>query len=106
MKLCWWRHRQELWRHNLLFQITINLRKTKVAIFADIIKIITTFIKIILKVSEKVKRFRNYGSKCNLHLFLDITKSASLGWKNSDVSRTQGVYQVIEIFFESSLDKV
>ena len=36
--------------------------------FADIIKIVTIFIKTILKDSRNVKRIRNYVTKCNLHL--------------------------------------
>ena len=59
-----------------LFQNTITLRRPGVAIFADIIKIITRFIKEIFKDSRKPKRIRNYVLKCNLYLFLDITKFA------------------------------
>ena len=36
----------------------------------------------------------------------DITKIAEFGWKNADVSRTQGMCHVIYVFFESSLGKV
>ena len=36
------------------------LRRSGVAIFADIIKIVTMFIKAIIKDSKKVKRIRNY----------------------------------------------
>ena len=44
-----------------------------VAIFADIIKIVTMFIKTIIKDSIKVKRIRNYVlSKCNLYLYFWI----------------------------------
>ena len=43
-----------------------------VAIFADIIKIITRFIKKIFKDSRKVTRIRNYVSKCNLYLYFLI----------------------------------
>ena len=39
-----------------------------VAIFADIIKIVTVFIKTIFKDSIKVKKIRNYVSKWNLYL--------------------------------------
>ena len=37
---------------------------------------------------------------------LDIAKFADFQWKNVDISRTQGVFHVINIFFESSLGKV
>ena len=46
---------------------------SKVAIFADIIKIVTMFIKRIFKDSKKVTI--NYVSKCNLYLlFLVLAK--------------------------------
>ena len=82
--------------------ITFNLKyicfkKAGVAIFADIIKILTMFIITIYKDSRKVKINRNYISKYNL--YLDIAKLVDSGWKNADVSRTQGVCHVIHIFF-------
>ena len=73
----------------------------------DIIKIITIYIKTIFKDSKEFKRVRNYVSKCNLYLFLQIAKFVFIiGEKNADVSRTQGVCHVIHIFFGSSLGKV
>ena len=42
----------------------------------------------------------------SIFVFLDITKVANLRWRNSDVSRTQGVCRVIYIFFGSSLGKL
>ena len=55
-----------------LFQNTFILRKLGVAIFADIIKIVTIFIRTIFKDSNKVKIIENYGSKCNLYLYILI----------------------------------
>ena len=52
-----------------LFQNTLTLRRPGVVIFADIIKILTMFIKTITKDSRKVKRIRNYVSKSNLYLY-------------------------------------
>ena len=52
--------------------ITFVLRRSGVAIFADTIKIITMFIKAIIKDSRKVKRIRNYVSKSNLYLYFLI----------------------------------
>ena len=49
-----------------IFQKTLILRRSGAAIFADIIKIVTMFIETIFKDSIKVKRIRNYVSKCNL----------------------------------------
>ena len=42
----------------------------------------------------------------SISVFLYIAKSVDFQWKNADVSRTQGVYHEIYIFFGSSLDKV
>ena len=47
-------------------------KKAWVAIFADIIKIITMFIKKVFKDSKRVKKIRNYVSKCNLYLYFFI----------------------------------
>ena len=51
------------------FSRDLILRRFRVAIFADIIKIITMFFKTIIKDPRKVKRIRNYASKPNLHLY-------------------------------------
>ena len=52
-----------------LLQNTFILRRPGVAIFADIIKIITGFIEKMFKDSRKVKKIRNYVPKCNLYLY-------------------------------------
>ena len=52
-----------------LFQNAFVLRKSRVAILADIIKIVTIFIKTMFRDSKKVKRIRNYVSKSNLYLY-------------------------------------
>ena len=41
----------------------------------------------------------------SISVFLDITKFADFRWKNADVSRTQWLCHVIDIFFGSSLGK-
>ena len=43
-----------------------------VAMFADIIKIVTMFIKTILKDSRKIRAIRNYVFKWNLYLYFLI----------------------------------
>ena len=48
------------------------LRRPRVAIFTDIIKIVTKFIKTIFTYSRKVKRIGNYVSKCTLYLYFLI----------------------------------
>ena len=45
------------------------LRWPRVATFADINKVLTMFINTIFKNSKKVKRIRNYVSKCNQYLY-------------------------------------
>ena len=51
------------------FQNILILRRPGVTIFADIIKIVTIFIKTITQDSKKVKRIINYVSKSNLYLY-------------------------------------
>ena len=53
IKFCCWRHSQEKWRHNLYFEI--SLRYPGEVYFADIIRIVTMFIKKILKTEKKLK---------------------------------------------------
>ena len=65
IKICWCR-RQKLWPHNLFLKY---LHFKKVAIFPDIIKIVTIFIKTIIQDSRNVKRIMNYVSKSNLYLY-------------------------------------
>ena len=50
----------------------LYFKKTVVANFAGIIKIVAMFIKTIFKDSRKIKRIRNYVSKCNLYLYFFI----------------------------------
>ena len=57
-----------------------------------------------LKTKKKVKIITNYVPKCNLYLY--FLRYQNLMMKNADVSRTQGVCHVIDIFFDSSLGKV
>ena len=54
---------------NPLFENTFILRSPEVAIFADIFKIVTMFIKKFFKETRKFKRIFNYVSKCNLYLY-------------------------------------
>ena len=55
-----------------LFQNTYILRMPRVAIFADTMKFVIMFIKIISKDSKRVKRIKNYVSKYNLYLYFLI----------------------------------
>ena len=80
IKYCRWCHRQELWRHNLYF------KRPRVAIFADIIKIITMFIKRIFKDSKNVKRIRNYVSRFNLYLYFLIYQNLLISGEKSLIS--------------------
>ena len=64
-----------------LFQNIVILRRPGVAIFADIIKIITRSIKQIFKDSGKAKRTRNCVLKCNLYLYFLIWQSSLISSK-------------------------
>ena len=50
------------------FSKNLYFKKAGVAIFADIIKVLTTFFKTILKDSGKVIRIRSYESEWNVYL--------------------------------------
>ena len=47
---------------------SLYFKSPRVAIFADIIKIVAMFIKTIFKDSKIVKRIRDNVSRCNLYL--------------------------------------
>ena len=51
------------------FQNALTLRRPGVAIFVDVIKIVTMFIKTIIQDSRKLKKIINYVSKSNLYLY-------------------------------------
>ena len=70
------------------------------ASFADIIKILTMFIKTNFNNSKKVKKNKLCIKTLSLSVFLDITKTADFQGKNDDVSTTQGMCQVIYIFVD------
>ena len=57
------------------FKKTFISRKPGVSIFGEIIKILSMFIKKILKDSRKVRRIRNYISKWNLYLYFWILQN-------------------------------
>ena len=50
----------------------VFLRRPRVAIFANIIKIVIMFIKISLKWQKIFLKIRNYVSKCNRYLYYFI----------------------------------
>ena len=55
---------------------------------------------------EDPKKFKGFRIQNSIPVFLDILKIADFWSKNADVSRTQGVCQVIYVVFGSSLGKV
>ena len=69
-----------------LFQNIVILRRRGVAIFADIIKIITRFTKKIFRDSRKVQRIRSYVSKCNLYLYFLIWQNLLISGKKMLIS--------------------
>ena len=61
------------------------------------------FIKKIFKDSIKVKRIRNYASKCSLYLCICISWYNNISWFLVIKCWCQGGYRMIHIFFELSL---
>ena len=55
-----------------LFQNIFISRKPRVAVFADISKIVTMFFTTIFKDSKILKKIRDYEPKCNLYLYFLI----------------------------------
>ena len=78
-KNCWWRHRKKLDVVNFISKY-LYFKKTRVTIFADIIQIVTIFIKTIFKNSKNFKRIRK--KLCTkmepVFVFLDFR------WKHAD----------------------
>ena len=56
--------------------------RSGVAISADIIKIITMFIKAVFKDLTKIKRIRNYVPKCNMYLYFLISQDVVIFGEN------------------------
>ena len=81
--------------HNFYFKIMI-LRRSKVANFDDIIKIMTMFIKKNLKDCKKFKRIRNYVLKCDLYPHFLIKHKMQISVKKLLISteRKECVYVV------------
>ena len=59
-----------------------------------------------LKTQEKLKELKIMYQNAFISVFLDIAKFADFGWKNANISRTQGVCHMIHIFCWSFLVKV
>ena len=55
IKVCWWRHWQKFWRHNLYFKISLFEEGIEQPFFAEIMKIATMFLKKIFEGWSKVK---------------------------------------------------
>ena len=82
------------------FQNTFILKRPRVVIFADIIKVVIIFIKTIFKTQKKIKRIRNYSQSSIYICFSSCNKVCRFSVKNADVSRSQRVFYMI---FGSSL---
>ena len=88
-----------LLRHSLPFQDTFTLRRPGVAIFAYIIKIAT--------MTENKWKELEIMYQYAIYICISwYSKIVDFRWKNTDVSRTQRVCHVIQLFFGSSLGKV
>ena len=55
-----------------LFSRYFILKRPRIAMLADIVKVVTMFIKTVFEDSKKVKKIRNYAPKCNLNLYFLI----------------------------------
>ena len=90
-----------------LFQNTFILRRPKVAIFADIIKIATMFVKTIFKDSKKLKELEIMCDKMqSISVFLDIANlvpSASFRYKSKAKKRPWNTSNTEGIFFQNKL---
>ena len=92
-----------------LFQNAVILRTPGVAIFVDTIKIITRFIKKIFKVSEKVKRIRNYVSIYKSAIYVCISWYNKICWflvKKCWCQQNSGAVSGDLSIFDSTLGKV
>ena len=87
--------------------ISFILRRPRVAVFAEIIQILTIFVKTIFKDPIKIKIIRNDVLKSNVYPFFLIYQYLLIsGGKDADVNRNQGVCYKIHKFFRSSLGGV
>ena len=90
-----------------MFQNTFTLSKPRLAVFANIMKVVTMFRKTICKDSLNINITRNYVPKCNQYLYLLMWQNfLNSDKKNAGISRNQGVCVVTHIMFWSSLGKV
>ena len=71
----------EIMTAQTFFQKLFTFRRLWVAIFVDIIKIVTKFIKAILKDSRKVSRIINFLSEWNLYLYFLIYQNLLISCK-------------------------
>ena len=79
---------------DVITSFTFTSRRPKVAIFADIMKIVTMFINNIFLNSKKV-----HIKTQSISVFLDRAKFSDFWWENADVSRIQGMCHVIHLYF-------
>ena len=82
----------------LLFQDTFILRRSRVDNFSSS-RLQPSLLKQSLNTQNAIKMQ-------SISLFLDITIVPDLQRKNTDVSKTQGMYHMIYMLFRSSLGKV
>ena len=69
-----------------LFQNIFILRRPSIAIFVDIIKTLTVFIKEFFQHSGKVQRIGSYVSKCSLYMYFLIYQNLLISGKKSLMS--------------------
>ena len=91
-----------------MLQNTFILRRSGAAKFANIVKIVITFIKTTFKRLKKTKKTKELDLYLNPNFIFICwyNKIADLRWKIADISRTHRMCHVIYIFSGSSLGKV
>ena len=88
------------------FQNIFILRRPGEAIFADITKIVTSFIKKIFIDWRKIKRIISFVSKCNLYMYFLILKNLLISGEKKLMSEELRGCVTWFIYFWSFLGKV
>ena len=76
--------------------------------FADIIKFVTMFIKIIFKDSKNVKGIRNYESRCNLYLYFFMQQNLPTSGKKMKLIavNTISIILIIWILLNTNISNI
>ena len=88
------------------FQNTFILKRPRLVIFADIIKVVIIFIKTIFKTQKKIKRIRNYSQSSIYICFSSCNKICRFSVKKCRCKQiSAGVLHDFWIFFRCNCTK-